>query len=143
MRSGFVFDDSGDDSDLQSLVSSADSSESAHESSDPDASLGEDEEPDGSEKSDDEKHISKEYQVWSNPYFAAENHPKYTNVKITARPRWCQAEYLGITGFSKSVTPDHYGETKESPQRSYAVLRSWCIWRCREGLFVEGNSGRM
>ncbi len=41
------------------------------------------------------------------------------------------------------MTPAHFGERKDDgPVRSYAALRSWSIWRARQGTFLQGGRHR-
>ena len=37
--------------------------------------------------------------------------------------------HMGHYMMSKIVTPAHYGETREDPKRSVAILKAWVLWR--------------
>ena len=34
---------------------------------------------------------------------------------------------------SKTVTPTHFGETRDDPRRSIAILKAWVLWRANRG----------
>ena len=82
------------------------------------------------------------YVVWSNGYFTLTDNPSWPDVKVTALPRWTRPELLGNTQKSKTVVPAHFGESRESPYRAYAVCRAWSIWRASQGDFLTGSTSR-
>jgi hypothetical protein len=140
--------DSEQDSEVQSLVSSADTGFESDAEGSPLARHSEDEQPpivevphdDGE---DDVRATRGVYVVWSNGYFTLTDNPNWPDVKISALPRWTQPTLLGTTMKSKTVVPSHFGDSRESPARAYAVCRAWSIWRARQGQFLVGCSSRV
>ena len=44
---------------------------------------------------------------------------------------------------SKTLTPAHYGETRENPERSWLLLRAWMLWRVGANGWVSADRGRI
>jgi len=82
------------------------------------------------------------YVVWSNGYFTLTDNPSWPDVKVTALPRWTRPGFFGNTQKSKTVVPGHFGESRQSPCRAYAVCRAWSIWRASQGDFLTGSTSR-
>lgn len=81
--------------------------------------------------------------VWSNGFFTLTNNPHFADVRVRMLERWATPEFMGRAPKSKTVTPTHFGEDGVAvPVRSYAVLRSWAIWRARQGTFLAGRRSR-
>ena len=49
---------------------------------------------------------------------------------------------MGHHQMSRTLTPTHYGETRENPQRSFALLRAWALWRGRLHGWANMRPGR-
>ena len=43
---------------------------------------------------------------------------------------------------SKSLSPAHYGESREDPARSVLLLRAWMLCRARQNGWVDWDRGR-
>ena len=44
---------------------------------------------------------------------------------------WAGQEQMGHYAMSRTLTPLHYGETREEPRRCIALLKAWTLWRSR------------
>ena len=79
--------------------------------------------------------VRSEFVVWSNPYFTIMNnkhaHSGRSGVYIRIRPQYAVAGLLGPNPKSKTVTPEHYGETRDTCCETYYVLRAWMLHRMR------------
>ena len=75
--------------------------------------------------------------VYDNNYFYIPDNEGYPDVNMYAHTHWTAKPPLGLgtkPTCSKTVTPTHYGETRENPVRSWMLLRGWMSWRAtREG----------
>ena len=75
--------------------------------------------------------------LYDNNYFYIPDNEGYPDVNMYVHKHWTAKPPLGLgtkPTCSKTVTPTHYGETRENPVRSWMLLRVWMIWRAtREG----------
>ena len=66
-------------------------------------------------------------------------------MKIVIHPVWVHAPPQGMgrkPQMSKTLTPAHFGETRENPERSYFLLRAWMVWRARQHGFATADAAR-
>ncbi len=49
---------------------------------------------------------------------------------------------MGAAGRSKTLTPAHYGESKDNSVRSFLLLRAWMLWRVRHRGWATSERGR-
>ena len=71
--------------------------------------------------------------VWDNGYFYIADNAGNPDVKILMHKYWPYAPPggMGLVGRSKTLTPAHYGESREDPARSFVLLRAWMLSRVR------------
>ena len=84
--------------------------------------------------------------LWDNGYFyIIDNTGVDETVKIVMHRGWSHAPPggMGDRQTSKTLTPAHYGETRENPQRSWLLLRAWMLWRARANDWVSADRGRL
>lgn len=71
--------------------------------------------------------------VWSSMWVYITRSPKFSDVKCWVKTPLRNADTgLGVRGWSKTLTPRHYGETVDDPVRSILLLRSWSLWRVQQ-----------
>ena len=72
--------------------------------------------------------------LWDNGFFYIPDNEGNPDCKIIAHEAWCGARPIGLgsTGKSKTMTPRHYGETRDQPTRTWFLLRAWMVWRARQ-----------
>ena len=83
--------------------------------------------------------------LWSNSYFYIVDNTDAKNardVKIRIFNVWTTDSQMGHHQMSRTLTPTHYGETRENPQRSFALLRAWALWRGRLHGWANMRPGR-
>ena len=80
--------------------------------------------------------------VWSNRYFYILDNSGHPDVKIRMYDAWTTEEQMGHRDMSKTLTPSHYGETRENPARSFVLLRAWMLWRARRDGWATARPGR-
>ena len=84
--------------------------------------------------------------LWENGYFyIADNTGKDESVKIYMFDCWSLPPPAGMgrsPQMSKTLTPRHYSETRESPIRSFLLLRAWMLWRFAQHGWAMAERGR-
>ena len=82
--------------------------------------------------------------MWDNGYFYIANNTGNADVKIIMHTFWAYDPPggMGAVGRSKTLTPAHYGESRENPARSYLLLRAWMLSRVRQHGWVDWDRGR-
>ena len=84
--------------------------------------------------------------LWENGYFyIADNTGKDESVKIYMFDCWSLPPPAGMgrsPQMSKTLTPRHYGETRDSPIRSFLLLRAWMLWRFAQHGWAMAERGR-
>lgn len=84
--------------------------------------------------------------LWDNPYFYIVNNTGIDeSVKICMHSCWSHEPPggMGSKQRSKTLTPRHYGETRDDSTRSMLLLRAWMLWRARWNGWSSGDVGRM
>ena len=75
-------------------------------------------------------------------YYSVDNSGQH-DVKIVMHSKWSHEPPggMGREGRSRTLTPVHYDETRENPERSWLLLRAWMLWRVRANDRVSGDRG--
>ena len=82
--------------------------------------------------------------VWDDTYFYIPQFGRWTGIRIHIHGGWQRAHPagLGTDMRSKFLTPSHYGENLEHPQRTFILLRAWAHWRASQKNWVQLKDGR-
>lgn len=81
--------------------------------------------------------------LWSDGvYFYISNNEGSPDVKVRLHATWTTEAHLGHRDMSKTLTPTNFGETRQNPARSMALLRAWVLWRARRGGWSTSRPGR-
>ena len=79
------------------------------------------------------RHPAGTWTIWSSMWVYITRHPKFSDIKCRVKSPLRNAETgLGVRGWSKTITPRHYGEIVDDPVRSILLLRSWSLWRVQQ-----------
>ena len=88
----------------------------------------------------------KKQPLWENGYFyIADNTGKDESVNIVMFDCWSAEPPVGMgrkPQMSRTLTPTHYGETRESPTRSLLLLRAWMLYRFAQHGWAMAERGR-
>lgn len=71
-----------------------------------------------------------------------ENNQAYLDVKVRMHSCWSTDAQMGHRAMSRTLTPEHYGETRAHPLRSMALLKAWALWRARQDNWASMQPGR-
>ena len=80
--------------------------------------------------------------LWTNEYFYISDNQGYADVKVRMHSRWSTEAHMGHWAMSKTLTPENFGETRESPVRSMCLLRAWTLWRSSQNGWADQRPGR-
>ena len=82
--------------------------------------------------------------LWDNRYFFIADNTGHPDVKMNMHKYWSYDPPggMGLVGRSKTLTPAHYGESREDPVRSFLMLRAWMLWRVKQDGWVDWDRGR-
>ena len=66
------------------------------------------------------------------------------HVNIVMHSKWSHEPPggMGREGRSRTLTPIHYDETRENPERSWLLLRAWMLWRVRLNRWMSEDRSR-
>ena len=69
--------------------------------------------------------------TWDNTFFYISDNSGHPDVKIVMHSFGAHDPPggMGSSARSRTLTPAHYGESRDDPVRSYILLRSWMVWR--------------
>ena len=103
-------------------------------------------EPRHVEQAEGKRRFSKVAPLWDNGYFCIPDNSLSgaPDLKICVHTYWTHAPPGGLGGDqrSKTLTPSHYGESRDNPARTRVLLRAWMLWRARWYGWVKGDRGR-
>ena len=80
--------------------------------------------------------------LWSDGVFSYISNEGNPDAKVRLRAIWTTEAHLGHRDMSKTLTPTSFGETRQNPARSMALLRAWALWRARRGGWSTSRPGR-
>ncbi len=82
--------------------------------------------------------------LWDNGYFYIVDNTGEPDVKMCMHSLWSHSPPwgMGAVGRSRTLTPAHYGESKDNSVRSVLLLRAWMLWRVRQGGWAALERGR-
>ena len=69
--------------------------------------------------------------IWENEWFYMTRHPFFTDVKMNLKGSVYKTEQMGKLWGTKALTPAHYLEGLDDPQRTICHVKAWGIWRAR------------
>lgn len=108
-------------------------------------SLGLDDKGSTSNKSDCKKAgPTRNPPLWDNKYFYIADNDGHPDLKVLMHSYWAHAPPggMGMANRSKTITPRHYGESREQPVRSMILLRAWVLHRVQVGGWAHAAVGR-
>lgn len=79
---------------------------------------------------------------WENTYFTLTDQPEFPYVRIRMKPSFALPGRLGGTELSKSLMPQQVGDSRDSPIRTYIVLKAWALWRTSQGTWLSERRAR-
>ena len=84
--------------------------------------------------------------LYDNGYFYIPDYENQQDLKIVIREQWTHAPPGGLgqrPQKSKTLMPSNFGEKREDPRRSWALLKAWMIWRMRYAPgWIDADGGR-
>ncbi|CAK0870746.1 unnamed protein product [Prorocentrum cordatum] len=82
--------------------------------------------------------------LWDNGFFYIPDNTGNPDVKIVMHEGWSHPPPggMGDKNRSKTLTPAHYGESRDDPVRSVIVLRCWMLWRAGSNGWSAAHPGR-
>ena len=80
-----------------------------------------------------EARLPKRPYLWCNSYFFLSDNAPNPDLKMRMFMQWTAVAHMGHHLMSKTVTPTHFGETRDDPRRSIAILKAWVLWRANRG----------
>ena len=82
--------------------------------------------------------------LWDTGYFDIPDNTGNPDVKINTHKYWSHDPPggMGRVQRSKTLTPAHYGESREDLASCFLLLRAWMLWRVKQDGWVDWDRGR-